>query len=141
MAESVGQNDSHNGASSTGRPFQPACYLVVHNVSKRHNIGNLLRNAAAFGVAEASPLALIQISARTKIETLIALPRYAWLAAGTMRHSGAMGPRTTCPTSTLQRCQSAALTCGTRKVAYCRATLKELCLHTKHRICTQIVKS
>ena len=30
----------------------PGCYMIVHNVSKRHNIGTLVRSAAAFGVTE-----------------------------------------------------------------------------------------
>lgn len=30
----------------------PKCFLVIHSVSKRHNVGNLLRSATAFGVAE-----------------------------------------------------------------------------------------
>ena len=31
---------------------RPACFLVVHNVAKRHNIGTLLRSASAFGVTQ-----------------------------------------------------------------------------------------
>ena len=31
---------------------RPACYLVVHNVSKKHNVGSLARAATAFGVSE-----------------------------------------------------------------------------------------
>ena len=31
---------------------QPKCFLVIHSVSKRHNVGNLLRSATAFGVHE-----------------------------------------------------------------------------------------
>ena len=30
----------------------PKCFLIVHSVSKRQNIGNLLRSATAFGVSE-----------------------------------------------------------------------------------------
>ena len=30
----------------------PAVYLILHNVSKRHNIGNIVRSAAAFRVTE-----------------------------------------------------------------------------------------
>lgn len=30
----------------------PACFLIVYNVSKKHNIGTLARSAAAFGVKE-----------------------------------------------------------------------------------------
>lgn len=32
----------------------PASFVIVHNVSKRHNIGTLARSAAAFGVKEVS---------------------------------------------------------------------------------------
>lgn len=32
--------------------FDPPCYLIVHNVSKRQNIGTLSRCATAFGVRE-----------------------------------------------------------------------------------------
>jgi tRNA G18 (ribose-2'-O)-methylase SpoU len=28
------------------------CYVVVHNIAKRHNIGTLARSATAFGVSE-----------------------------------------------------------------------------------------
>ncbi len=31
---------------------QPACWLITYNVSKRHNVGTLLRSATAFGVKE-----------------------------------------------------------------------------------------
>lgn len=31
---------------------RPSCYLVVHNVSKKHNVGSLARAATAFGVSE-----------------------------------------------------------------------------------------
>ena len=40
------------GCSSTAQEGLPACYLIVHNVSKRHNIGTLIRSAVAFGVTE-----------------------------------------------------------------------------------------
>ena len=30
----------------------PKCFLIIHSVSKRQNIGNLLRSATAFGVSE-----------------------------------------------------------------------------------------
>lgn len=33
-------------------PQTPACFLIVHNVSKRRNIGTLIRSAVAFGVRE-----------------------------------------------------------------------------------------
>jgi tRNA G18 (ribose-2'-O)-methylase SpoU len=28
------------------------CYVVVHNIAKRHNVGTLARSATAFGVSE-----------------------------------------------------------------------------------------
>ena len=28
------------------------CYVIIHNVSKRHNLGMIARSATAFGVAE-----------------------------------------------------------------------------------------
>ena len=31
---------------------QPKCFLIVHSVAKKHNVGNLLRSCTAFGVAE-----------------------------------------------------------------------------------------
>eukprot|EP00958_Prasinococcus_capsulatus_P021469 scaffold2911_cov414-Prasinococcus_capsulatus_cf.AAC.13 len=40
------------GAAAPRGPPPPPCYLVVHNVAKKHNIGTLLRSACAFGVAE-----------------------------------------------------------------------------------------
>ncbi|GJP54917.1 hypothetical protein CLOM_g13931 [Closterium sp. NIES-68] len=38
----VGSSSSHGGL--------PECYVIVHNVAKRHNIGMLLRSATAFNV-------------------------------------------------------------------------------------------
>ena len=38
--------DRTNGATA----FSPKCFLIIHSVAKRHNIGNLLRSATAFGV-------------------------------------------------------------------------------------------
>ena len=48
------RSTSNGSAGSSGRldGDLPACYLIVHNVSKRHNIGTLVRSAAAFGVTE-----------------------------------------------------------------------------------------
>ena len=40
------------GCSSAAQEGLPASYLIVHNVSKRHNIGTLARSAVAFGVTE-----------------------------------------------------------------------------------------
>jgi tRNA G18 (ribose-2'-O)-methylase SpoU len=41
-------------ASSSGRTYQhdPPCFLIVYNITKRHNIGNIARSASAFGVAQ-----------------------------------------------------------------------------------------
>eukprot|EP00891_Asterochloris_glomerata_P002037 jgi/Astpho2/2037/e_gw1.00038.287.1_t len=30
----------------------PKCFLIVHNISKRHNVGTLARSATAFGVSQ-----------------------------------------------------------------------------------------
>ncbi len=44
-------------ASTSGSDVCPhGGYLILHNVSKRHNIGTLVRSAAAFGVTEARAL-------------------------------------------------------------------------------------
>mmetsp|Transcript_1454 Transcript_1454/g.1733 ORF Transcript_1454/g.1733 Transcript_1454/m.1733 type:complete len:228 (+) Transcript_1454:324-1007(+) len=34
------------------QPLKPEFYIIVHNVAKRQNVGNMLRSACAFGVAE-----------------------------------------------------------------------------------------
>ncbi|EIE23309.1 hypothetical protein COCSUDRAFT_66262 [Coccomyxa subellipsoidea C-169] len=39
-------------STSSAAESSPGCYLIVHNVSKRHNIGTLVRSAAAFSVTE-----------------------------------------------------------------------------------------
>jgi hypothetical protein len=43
--------DAADGAacSTSGRP---ACFVIVYNVSKKHNIGTLLRSCTAFGVTQ-----------------------------------------------------------------------------------------
>lgn len=33
---------------------RPACYVITHSVSKKHNIGTIARCATAFGVKEVS---------------------------------------------------------------------------------------
>ena len=43
------ESASISGGTNDGLP---GCYLIVHNVSKRQNIGTLIRSAAAFGVTE-----------------------------------------------------------------------------------------
>ena len=46
----------HRGGAQTGSSSQsgedarPSCYFIVHNVSKKHNVGTLARCATAFGV-------------------------------------------------------------------------------------------
>lgn len=32
--------------------FEPKCFVIMHNISKRHNVGTLARSASAFAVAE-----------------------------------------------------------------------------------------
>ena len=32
--------------------FDPACYFIVHNVAKKHNVGTIARCATAFGARE-----------------------------------------------------------------------------------------
>ncbi|KAK9824104.1 hypothetical protein WJX72_007761 [[Myrmecia] bisecta] len=49
VADIQDRTDSPPHVSTSG---QPACYLIVYNVSKRHNIGTLVRSATAFGVTE-----------------------------------------------------------------------------------------
>ena len=44
------KSSSEAGAGSSPPP--PACFLIVYNVSKKHNIGTLARSAAIFGVKE-----------------------------------------------------------------------------------------
>jgi len=48
--------DEGNRLTSGGRAeassAAPGCYLIVHNVSKRHNVGMIIRSATAFGVTE-----------------------------------------------------------------------------------------
>jgi tRNA G18 (ribose-2'-O)-methylase SpoU len=49
-----GAGDGNAGAPSTSGNDDhdhPRCYVIVHNVSKRHNVGTLLRSCTAFGVA------------------------------------------------------------------------------------------
>lgn len=50
MATSTAETSTSSAAESS-----PGCYLIVHNVSKRHNIGTLVRSAAAFSVTEVCP--------------------------------------------------------------------------------------
>ncbi len=43
-AEAAGPSPSSSGA--------PASFIITHSVSKRHNIGTIVRSATAFGVKE-----------------------------------------------------------------------------------------
>ena len=38
--------------SGRGQAGKPECYLLVYNVAKKHNVGNIVRSACAFGVKE-----------------------------------------------------------------------------------------
>lgn len=38
------------GAGAVSASDAPESYLIVHNVSKKHNVGNMIRSASAFGV-------------------------------------------------------------------------------------------
>ena len=48
MADERMQGGGEGGAGQPG----PQCYLLVHNVSKKHNIGTLARSAVAFNVRQ-----------------------------------------------------------------------------------------
>ena len=37
----------------------PKCFLIIHNISKRHNVGTLARSATAFGVTQVQTLPLV----------------------------------------------------------------------------------
>lgn len=57
MADAAAGHSADTGdaiASSSGAQHrnQPPCFLIVYNVSKRHNIGNIARCASAFGVTQ-----------------------------------------------------------------------------------------
>jgi tRNA G18 (ribose-2'-O)-methylase SpoU len=49
-------NSEDAEASSSGNVYQrsPPCYLIVYNITKRHNIGNIARSATAFGIKQVS---------------------------------------------------------------------------------------
>ena len=44
--------DAVAGSSGKLHHRSPPCYLIVYNITKRHNIGNIARSATAFGVAQ-----------------------------------------------------------------------------------------
>ena len=39
-------------AAEPGPSGRPECFVIVYNISKKHNIGTLLRSCTAFGVKE-----------------------------------------------------------------------------------------
>jgi hypothetical protein len=41
-------------AAEAGPSGRADCYVIVYNISKKHNIGTLLRSCTAFGVKEVS---------------------------------------------------------------------------------------
>lgn len=45
--DAAGATDGDCAPSSS-----PKCFVIVYNVSKKHNIGTLLRNCTAFGVTQ-----------------------------------------------------------------------------------------
>jgi len=47
-----GQMSEDASACGQAPVHEPKCFIIVHNISKRHNIGTLARSASAFGVAE-----------------------------------------------------------------------------------------
>jgi tRNA G18 (ribose-2'-O)-methylase SpoU len=55
--------DASNETASCNANNSPGSYLIVFNVSKRHNIGTLVRSATAFGVTEVMLLHLLSHSA------------------------------------------------------------------------------
>lgn len=50
------QHETEAGAAASSsrcdRQGLPECYVIVYNVSKKHNVGTLLRSCTAFGVKE-----------------------------------------------------------------------------------------
>ncbi|KAI8472494.1 MAG: Alpha/beta knot methyltransferase [Monoraphidium minutum] len=46
------QQRSAGEASCSNGGGEPKCFVIVYNVSKKHNIGTLLRSCTAFGVAQ-----------------------------------------------------------------------------------------
>lgn len=101
----------------------PACYLIVYNVSKKHNIGTLSRAATAFNVKEvrserAPGCSWVAAHATRALLTAsaVALDRYAWWDPSTSTCLGARArmPTSACATTTPSR--SAARTCGRTRV-------------------------
>lgn len=53
MSAAMDNPDASAPDTSAAAPAHaPKCFIIVHNISKRHNIGTLARSASAFGVAE-----------------------------------------------------------------------------------------
>ena len=69
------------------------CYLILHSVSKRHNIGSLLRCCTAFGVDRVSLCllsCLFEGLLKTNSKPQGVLSRFAWLVPGISMALGAM---------------------------------------------------
>lgn len=47
------QAQPHHGPAAASTSGRAECYVIVYNVSKKHNVGTLLRSCAAFGVTQA----------------------------------------------------------------------------------------
>ena len=48
----MAEAESKDSAPSTDGKQPPECYLIFSNIGKKHNLGNLVRSAVAFGVKE-----------------------------------------------------------------------------------------
>ena len=48
-----GEEQDQSPAEAATTTYTPACFVIVYNVAKRHNVGNLLRSCTAFGVKAA----------------------------------------------------------------------------------------
>jgi tRNA G18 (ribose-2'-O)-methylase SpoU len=46
------QQETAQPEASTSGQQHPDCYVIVYNLSKKHNVGTLLRSCTAFGVKE-----------------------------------------------------------------------------------------
>lgn len=72
-------------STSSAAATLPGCYMIVHNVSKRHNIGTLVRSAAAFGVTEVSCLHP-STPPRTAISWIALCLPPQWVSFGGVHH-------------------------------------------------------
>ncbi|DBA70564.1 TPA: hypothetical protein ACH3X2_011956 [Trebouxia sp. C0005] len=62
------QEDSNYPSTS-----DPECYVIVHNVAKKHNIGTLARSATAFNVAKGTGLSAAQLKL---CDTFVYIPQH-----------------------------------------------------------------